>query len=82
MNKDLEWIDELLESEPISNMQIAVIEGLLSSVPYEPEVIRDIDSGLLHLTYNEANQLIAKLREDYIDKDPREQFKKMFRHGN
>lgn len=82
MSKDLEWIDELLEGEPISNMQIAVIEGLLSSVPYEPEVIRDIDSGLLYLTYNEANQLIEKLREDYVDKDPREQFKKMFRNGN
>ena len=82
MSKDLEWIDELLESEPISNMQIAVIEGLLSSVPYEPEVIRDIDSGLLHLTYNEANQLIEKLREDYIEKDPREQFKKMFKYGD
>ena len=79
---DIDWIDELLESEPISNMQIAVIEGLLSSVPYEPEVIRDIDSGLLHLTYNEANQLIEKLREDYVEKDPREQFKKMFKYGD
>ena len=79
---DIDWIDELLESEPISNMQIAVIEGLLSGVPYDPEVIRDIDSGLLHLTYNEASELIVKLREDYIEKDPREQFKKMFKYGD
>ena len=71
-----------LEDEPISNMQIAVIEGLLSSVPYELEVIRDIESGLLHLTYQEAYELIGKLREDYIPKDPREQFHKIFKYGN
>ena len=82
MSKDLDWIEELFESEPISNMQIAVIEGLLSSVPYDPESIRDIENGLLHLSYNEASELIKKLKDDYIDTDPREQFKKMFRNGS
>ena len=78
----LDWIDEILDSEPISNTQIAIIEGLLSGVPYEQEEISDIESGLLHLSYDEAYQLINQLKEDYVEKDPREQFKKMFRHGN
>ena len=73
----MDWIDEILASEPISNAQIAVIEGLLTSVPYEQDDIRDIESGLLHLTYQEAYELIIKLKEDYISKDPREQFNKM-----
>ena len=73
----LDWIDEILDSEPISNTQIAVIEGLLTSVPYEQDEIRDIENGLLHLTYEEAYELIGKLKEDYIPKDPREQFNKI-----
>ena len=72
----MDWIDEILASEPISNSQIAIIEGLLTSVPYEQETIRDIESGLLHLTYQEAYDLINKLKVDYIPKDPREQFNK------
>ena len=75
----MDWIDEILASEPISNAQIAVIEGLLTSVPYEQDDIRDIENGLLHLTYQEAYELIAKLKEDYIPKDPREQFNKIFK---
>jgi hypothetical protein len=82
MNNHSDWIEDILEDEPISNMQLAVIEGLLSSVPYEPEVISDIESGLLHLTYQEAYDLIGKLKEDYIPKDPREQFKRMFKYGD
>jgi hypothetical protein len=72
----LDWIDDILASEPISNSQIAIIEGLLTSVPYEEGVIQDIESGLLHLTYQEAYELINKLKVDYIPKDPREQFNK------
>jgi len=75
----MDWIDEILASEPISNTQIAVIEGLLTSVPYEQDDIRDIENGLLHLTYQEAYELISKLKEDYIPKDPREQFNKIFK---
>jgi hypothetical protein len=75
----MDWIDDILASEPISNSQIAVIEGLLTSVPYELDIIRDIENGLLHLTYQEAYELIVKLKEDYIPKDPREQFNKRSR---
>ena len=79
---NMEWLDELLEDEPISNSQIAIIEGLLSRVPYDPETVKDVEMGLLHLTYEEAYQLIVKLKEDEIPTDPREQFKKIFRYGN
>ena len=75
----MDWIDDILASEPISNSQKAVIEGLLTSVPYELDTIRDIENGLLHLTYQEAYELIVKLKEDYIPKDPREQFNKRSR---
>jgi len=77
-----DWIDDILSDEPISNMQITIIEGLLTSVPYEPDVISDIESGMLHLTYQEAYELIGKLKEDYISKDPRDQYNKMFKYGN
>jgi|TARA_R110000803_G_C11827195_1_gene302770 hypothetical protein len=77
-----DWIDDILESEPISNSQIAIIEGLLTSVPYEPDELRDIENGMLHLSYIEASNLIYRLKEDHIPKDPREQFKKIFRYGN
>ena len=75
----MDWIDEILASEPISNSQIAIIEGLLTGVPYEQDVIQDIENGLLHLTYQEAYELINKLKIDYIPKDPREQFNKIFK---
>ena len=75
----MDWIDDILASDPISNSQIAVIEGLLTSVPYELDTIQDIENGLLHLTYQEAYELIVKLKEDYIPKDPREQFNKRSR---
>tara|TARA_R110002020_G_scaffold7491_2_gene31452 strand:+ start:558 stop:800 length:243 start_codon:yes stop_codon:yes gene_type:complete len=78
----LDWIDDILKSEPISNSQIAIIEGLLTGVPYEPDELKDIENGMLHLSYQEAYELIVKLKIDYIPKDPREQFKKMFRYGN
>ena len=78
----VDWLEELLDDEPISNSQIAIIEGLLSIVPYDPETVKDIEMGLLHLTYEEAHQLIVTLKEDEIPKDPREQFKKMFKYGN
>lgn len=79
---DLDWIDDILAEEPISNSQIAIVEGLLSSVPYEPNEIKDIERGLIYLTYKEAYELIIKLKKDYIPKDPREQFNKMFKNGN
>jgi len=73
----MDWIDEILAGEPISNSQIAIIEGLLTGVPYEQDEIKDIERGLLHLTNQEAYYLINKLKDDFVSKDPREQFNKM-----
>tara|TARA_R100001440_G_scaffold32457_1_gene51106 strand:- start:1465 stop:1701 length:237 start_codon:yes stop_codon:yes gene_type:complete len=73
----MDWIDEILAGEPISNSQMAIIEGLLTGVPYEQDEIKDIETGLLHLTYQEAYLLINKLKDDFVSKDPREQFNKM-----
>jgi len=70
----LDWVDDLFEEEPISNSQIAIIESLLPRVPYDEEVKDDIMKGLLHLNYNQAYELILKLKEDYIPQDPREQW--------
>jgi len=70
----LDWVDDLFEEEPISNSQIAIVESLLPRVPYDEEVKDDIIEGLLHLNYNQAYELILKLKEDYIPQDPREQW--------
>ena len=51
--------------------------GMLVSKPYSEEEKQDIERGLIYLTYIEAYQLINKLKEDYVSKDPREQFNKM-----
>jgi hypothetical protein len=72
-----DWIDDILADEPISNSQISIVEGLLTSIPYSEEEKQDIERGLIYLTYIEAYQLINKLKEDYVSKDPREQFNKM-----
>jgi nucleoside-diphosphate-sugar epimerase len=44
---------------------------------YEQDEIKDIETGLLHLTYEEAYLLINKLKDDFVSKDPIEQFNKM-----
>lgn len=72
-----DWIDDILADEPISNSQISVVEGLLTSIPYSEEEKKDIERGLIYLTYIEAYELINKLKQDYVPKDPREQFNKM-----
>ncbi len=78
---NLDWIDDILSDEPISNSQIAIIEGLLGSVPYPPKEVEEIERGMLDMSYQEASDLIYKMRQDHIPKDPREQFKRMFKGG-
>lgn len=72
----MDWIDEFLEDEPITVSQIAIIEGLLVTVPYSPEVKLDIEKSLLTLTREEAAELIIELRRNDRPIDPREQFKR------
>lgn len=72
----MDWIDEILDDEPISVSQIAIIEGLLGRVPYTPDEIKEIEDAMLELTHQEAYALIMRLQRDHIPLDPREQFKR------
>lgn len=72
----MDWIDDFLAEEPITVSQIAIIEGLLVTVPYSPDVKLDIEKSLLTLTREEAAELIIELRRNDRPVDPREQFKR------
>jgi len=77
--EDFDWIDSLLEDEPISVYQISAIEGLLKTCVYPEQVKVDIENNMLSMSYQEANDVIYDLRENNIPKDPAEQFKRMFK---
>ncbi len=70
------WIDDFLADEPITEVQIGIIESLLTRVPYSLEQLNEIERSILDLTEQEAFKLIGRLKEDEIPNDPREQFKK------
>ena len=76
LKRDRDWIDDILEDEQCSCVQMGIIEGLLltSSVNYLYENI-----NLNELTYIEADKIIKDLRENDCPRDPKKQFKKMFR---
>lgn len=72
------WIDDFLADEPITEVQIGIIESLLTRVPYSLGQLKQIEDGMLRLTEQQAFKLIGRLKEDEIPNDPREQFKRMF----
>ena len=72
----MDWIDDFLADEPITLGQIATVESLLVTVPYNEELKQEIERVLLTLTSEQANNLIYKLRFDDRPLDCREQFKK------
>ena len=78
----MDWIDEILQEQPASLNQISIIEGLLPRVPYIDSRIKEIEDSLDTITNQDAYELIFEMKQDEIPSDPREQFKKMFRHGN
>lgn len=73
-----DWIDEILEDDECTCIQIGIIESLLitssSSKNYQ-------NININTLTYNEAEEIIRDLRENNVSKDPRDQFDKMFKSG-
>lgn len=71
----MDWIDDFLADEPITLGQIATVESLLVTVPYNEELKQEIERVLLDMTSEQANNLIYKLRFDNRPTDPREQFK-------
>jgi len=72
-----DWIDEVIDGKPEkSNIyQIGIIEGLQTTSSYR------WDGNIETLTYLEAEELIIKLKENDNPKDPKDQYKKMFRGG-
>jgi len=77
-SNDKDWIDEVLEDEQCSCVQMGIIEGLLttSSSNYLYENI-----NLNELTNNEANEIIRDLRENDNPRDPKHQLERMFKSG-
>ena len=71
------WIDYILdgEAEKSNIYQIGIIEGLQITSNYR------WSGNAETLTYLEAEELIIKLKENEIKKDPRDQYQEMFRNG-
>ena len=71
------WIDYILdgEAEKSNIYQIGIIEGLQITSSYR------WDGNTETLTYLEAEELIIKLKENDNPKDPKDQYKEMFRSG-
>ena len=78
MNED--WFDELTNGEPLlcSTIQMSIIETLLRIHPMSETNKSFIISNLDYYTDKEADNMIRNLKENVIDTDPRDQWKKMF----
>ena len=79
-----DWIDKIVEPQEVSLWQIARIESMLPNLPYSDYEIQKIEATMNDesFTYQAANFLIDKLKQDLISNDPRDQFNKMFKDGN
>tara|TARA_R100000541_G_scaffold58407_1_gene69609 strand:+ start:1060 stop:1308 length:249 start_codon:yes stop_codon:yes gene_type:complete len=77
-SKSKDWIDEILEDEPCTLIQISSIESLLITSSAN---INYVNLDIEKLTYEEAEKIIRDLRENNNPKDPRKQYNKMFRKG-
>lgn len=73
MDAEKDWIDDVLDDEPIKWWQIAKIEGLCETSSVGSKYV-NID--LEKLTYEEAKQIIYDLKENDNPRDCREQFYK------
>lgn len=74
-SRDRDWIDDLLDDDPINSWQIGIIEGLFitSSASY---LYRNII--IEELTNEEASEIIFKLKENDNPRDSKDQFYKIF----
>ena len=77
-SRNRDWIDEVLEDEECTVVQMGIIESLLvtSAANYLYQNI-----NLNELTYNEAEEIIKVLYENNCPTDTREQYKYMFKRG-
>ena len=77
-SRDRDWIDDVLEDEEIAGWQIGVIEGLLITSSAQNKYK---NTNIMELTYNEAEEIIRDLYENNCPRDPKDQYKKMFKAG-
>jgi|TARA_R110002074_G_scaffold1973_5_gene11898 hypothetical protein len=77
-DREMDWIDEILEDTPINLWQIGKIEGLLitSAANY---IYNNIN--LNDLTEDEADKIIRELLWNDRPKDPKHQYEQMRRGG-
>lgn len=76
MSEEKDWIDDVLDDEPIKWWQIDKIEGLCQTSSVGPNYI---NVKLEELTYEEANKIIYDLKENDNPRDCREQFYKILK---
>jgi hypothetical protein len=74
----MDWIDDLLD-DSCELYQITTIESLMQTSSVANEYL---DVELEKLSNIEANAIIKHLYDNDNPRDPREQFKRMFRDGN
>ena len=74
----MDWIDDLLDNR-CDLYQITIIEGLMQTSSVADEY-RDIDFE--NVSVLKADEIIEHLYENDNPKDPREQYKRIFRYGN
>jgi inorganic pyrophosphatase/exopolyphosphatase len=79
MNED--WFDKLTDGAPLlcSTIQLSIIDGLLRVSPISDNDKNNIYKEVSEYSEVEANKLITKLKENAIETDTREQWKRIFR---
>jgi hypothetical protein len=77
---DDKFFDELINGEPLlcSTVQMGIIESLLRISPLPTHQKEEIYTNLDSYSEEEADELIYSLKQDVVETDPRDQWKKMF----
>ena len=73
MDAEKDWIDDVLDDEPIKWWQVDMIEGLCQTSSVGSKYV---NMKLEELTYEQAKQIIYELKENDNPRDCRDQFLK------
>jgi hypothetical protein len=78
-----DWMDEVLNGKPLEAemWKLGYIETLLhyTSIPTSEQL--EILSSLNELTDEEADEILKKIKENEIKRDPRDQYEQMRKAG-
>jgi len=82
----MDWIEKFLFdlkglNEPISLVQMGMIESLLQRSPLDQGAKEQILNDMIDMNTHKAARLINKIKEDYVPSDPKDQWKKMCENG-